>query len=704
MGATATLALAATAVTIPNAASSGESLAEVFRPQLITVDTPDRAAKTRLTKLGLDLTEHTGRDYVEVVLHSPADVALLERAGFTWDVRIEDMYERLAQVNAATDAYAARTVRSALPSGRDTYRNLEDYEADMASLQAKYPKLVKGFEMARPSLDGRTIRGVEIGSDVTKPASGRPTFLLMGVHHAREWPSGELAMEFAIDLAKNYGKDARITRLLDRARVVVVPVINPDGFVFSRRDGEIVDFRFLNDTGLDPLGGQTSILTTPLRTYTRKNCRLVDGVDNPDGSCEANLMTPGGFGLGVDLNRNYGGLWGGPGAAATLPSPDGDRVAGLVDPTYRGAAPFSEPETQNVRDLVQSRQVTMMISNHTFSNLVLRPNGVNPETIGPDGFPVGNAPDEAALKRLGAKMTAENGYQNIHGWELYDTTGTTEDYTYNATAGFGYTFEIGANEFHPPYPQVVAEYVGTDGRGGNREAYLIALEHAVDTAFHGTLVGQAKPGTVLRLAKTFDTPTWDPENPLPDSINTTMTVGRNGKVEWVVNPSTRPVLQERVVEKAAEEPVSETVITGTPSPVPMSATDHEITLDSTQDVWRIDLEWGTPDDLDLEVYRKKADGSLELVGSSGNTPATAERVDVFDPAAGDYVLRVINYASIAPEYTLTSGLYETRRTTTGGGKEFYTLTCERGGKVLDTQKVFIDRGQVKRLDLRGCRR
>ncbi|MBW3658857.1 MAG: hypothetical protein KY457_09480, partial [Actinobacteria bacterium] len=33
---------------------------ETFAPQLVTVDTPTRAAKDRLTSLGLDLTEHAG--------------------------------------------------------------------------------------------------------------------------------------------------------------------------------------------------------------------------------------------------------------------------------------------------------------------------------------------------------------------------------------------------------------------------------------------------------------------------------------------------------------------------------------------------------------------------------------------------------------------------------------------------------------------
>ena len=56
----------------------------------------------------------------------------------------------------------------------------------------------------------------------------------MGVHHAREWPSGEHAMEFAFDLAMNYGKNQRITGLVDKVRTVVVPIVNPDGFNLSR--------------------------------------------------------------------------------------------------------------------------------------------------------------------------------------------------------------------------------------------------------------------------------------------------------------------------------------------------------------------------------------------------------------------------------------------------------------------------------------
>ena len=107
--------------------------------------------------------------------------------------------------------------------------------------------------------------------------------------------------------------------------------------------------------------------------------------------------------------------------------------------------------------------------------------------------------------------------------------------------------------------------------------------------------------------------------------------------------------------------------------------------------------------MDLEVYRK-VDGKLVEVGSSGNLPGEKEQVELPDAAAGTYVLRVVNYASASPTYTLTESFFDAVTKRTKGKRESYTLTCEKNGKVLQTSKVFIARGQVKRLDLAECRR
>ena len=47
--------------------------------------------------------------------------------------------------------------------------------------------------------------------------------------------------------------------------------------------------------------------------------------------------------------------------------------------------------------------------------------------------------------------------------------------------------------------------------------------------------------------------------------------------------------------------------------------------ESDQEIMKVELDWPTPDDLDLEVYRKNADGSLTEVGSSGNFVGDKEK-------------------------------------------------------------------------------
>jgi hypothetical protein len=304
-------------------------------------------------------------------------------------------------------------------------------------------------------------------------------------------------------------------------------------------------------------------------------------------------------------------------------------------------------------------------------------------------------------------MSAQNGYRNIHGWELYDTTGTTEDWSYNATGGFGYTFEIGAHEFHPPYPEVIDEYRGAgefEGKG-NREAYLIALEHAVANATHSRIVGNAPKGATLRLRKSFQTPTW--ESSFKDKLNTVMK-SRGGSFVWHVNPSTRPVAEPKLVVETEDKVLRKETFEGGPTEPAVGTADHEFTVtESDADELLVTLEWPTQvDDFDLEVYLKQGD-ELKEVGSSGNTPGQFERVELADPKPGTYVLRVINFAAVSPTYTLEASTLDQKvvsKKLVGGETERWTLTCEKKGKVLQKVKVNVERGDLARVNLAQCRR
>ncbi len=208
--------------------------------QLLRVNIATKADRVRLTTLDLDLAESAGKNFVDVVAYGNQDRRLLKLAGFTWSTLEDDLVgadkEREVADAAYDKAVKSRAILATLPSGRSAYRQLADYTNDLASLASQYPTKVKAITLKNTSLEGRTVRGIEISRDVNV-SSGKPVFVMMGLHHAREWPSGELTIEFAYDLLKNDGVVPRITNILDKARVVIVPVVNPDGFNLSRTLG-----------------------------------------------------------------------------------------------------------------------------------------------------------------------------------------------------------------------------------------------------------------------------------------------------------------------------------------------------------------------------------------------------------------------------------------------------------------------------------
>src|SRR4051794_41386367 len=80
-----------------------------------------------LERLGLDVTENLKPGSVDVVLHARADARRLRAAGFA--------FRRVPAVRPTAVAAA----RSALPSGRTSYRHHGDYLRDLAALAAGPP-------------------------------------------------------------------------------------------------------------------------------------------------------------------------------------------------------------------------------------------------------------------------------------------------------------------------------------------------------------------------------------------------------------------------------------------------------------------------------------------------------------------------------------------------------------------------------------
>ena len=558
---------------------------------------------------------------------------------------------------------------------------------------------------------GEDVLGIEITENVTAN-DGKPAFLNMGVHHAREWPAGELTMEWAYELINGYkAGDARATNIVRNSRNLVVPIVNPDGFNGSRNTP-----RRAAPTASDETVDDTAYIAAPPGEYRRKNCRVGD---TETASCPVSV------GLaenGVDPNRNYGQFWGGPGSD-TNPATQ----------TYRGPAPFSEPESRNIQWLVSHNQVTSLITNHTTAGLVLRAPGL---------AAVGDPVDEnRGYKALGDDMAKHNGYFSQKGFELYDTTGTTEDWSYNATGGFGFTFEIycGAPELRdrrlrrarvPPALRDDGQGVGRHERAGRprqrpgRRPRLRrqgqprgVLPRRREHDQRGAPLdprGHRAGRHALRLTKDFKTETF-PQNGTPlqvdDHLETVYDVGASGAFRWHVNPSTRPLVAKEIrrrrtpARRARRRPAPRDVDrrairAATPNDEPVTTTTTRSPCprgDNASAAFRV--EWATPvSDWDVKLYEDtngngaRRTPASRVVGTSAQGTTDFEEVTDRRTRRGQDVRAARDQLRGGRELHGDGHLRRRRRRSRPAQIESYTLTCERDGAVLAAQQVVVERG------------
>ena len=414
-----------------------------------------------------------------------------------------------------TESVAARSTLGLAkqPGERAGYRVIGDYVTDIQALATQYPVQAAAFTFPEKSLEGRDVWGLEIADDVVAARTdGRPTFWVDGTHHSREWPSTEYTMMFGFDLLESYGTDARVTDLLSKIRVVIVPCLNPDGFVQSR---EALWSR-------TPADNDLPWAAAGVGTGWRKNKRSVTGALYSAGTTRGELNADA---VGVDPNRNYPGYWGGEGGNSDMHSQ-----------TYAGTAPYSEPESRNIGGVMKSMQVTAYLTNHTYGKLCMRP----------WGFTTDPSPDDEFQWELGERMCEFHGYRNQIGLSLYPTAGTSRDWSYMALRTIVYTFEHGSS-FHPDYASNIPETYAL-----NRPAWLLLAEAAANPANHLVITGRAVDAsgapvvTDVMLSKDFNTPTaaevkaWEPNSGVAERIESTAVTRPDGTFEIHANPSTRP--------------------------------------------------------------------------------------------------------------------------------------------------------------------
>ena len=313
----------------------------------------------------------------------------------------------------------------AFPAADSAYHDYGEMVAELQQAAFDHPTIFSLFSIGL-SHEGRTVWAGKI-SDNVGVDEDEPEVLFTHHQHAREHLTVEMALYTLQLLTDEYGVDPQITNLVDSREIWIVFDMNPDG-------------------------GEYDIATGTYASW-RKNRQ-------PNAGTSA---------IGTDLNRNWDYRWGCCGGSSGTPSSE----------TYRGAAAFSAPETQVVRDFVNSRviggkqQITTAIDFHTYGELVMWPYGYTLTDVPADM----TQDDHDVFVTLGQAMAATNGYTPQQASDLYISDGGIKDYLYGAQRIFSLSFEMypvtsGQGGFYPPDEVIPAQ------TSRNRAAVLYLLENA----------------------------------------------------------------------------------------------------------------------------------------------------------------------------------------------------------------------------------
>ena len=313
-------------------------------------------------------------------------LARIQALGFATEVTWADIRDKF------------RAVTGCDPNVDGAFRNFNYYftywemSDTLDRLVANFPNLCQKFS-AGTSFQGRALWGLKISDDPSQP-EGEPACFFNGATHAREPLGTHCCIAFAARILSQYGVDSVATWLINNREIYIVPVMNPDGYVYN------------SDSG-----GSSS--------NWRKNRR---------GPVPPNI--------GIDLNRNYGYKWGYDNSGSSgQPSSE----------TYRGPSRFSEPETQVARDFMALHSFRTCMDFHTFGQY----------NMYAWGYAGTQPPERALLQEMVDTFRVNNNYPSGNTGQVYSTiypcNGISTDWAYSDTTGkfvtYGFDCELGTNDF-----------------------------------------------------------------------------------------------------------------------------------------------------------------------------------------------------------------------------------------------------------------
>ena len=379
--------------------------------------------------------------------YSASELKILDNAGFEYKVIIKDVKAYYAEHGTMDESYGKVLQRRLeCNNGNDSVSEFENvtpenysqegtmggyltYDQALAELDrmaALFPNLITQRIAIDDILteEGRALYYMILSDNPNQEETEEPQIFYNSLHHAREPNSLSQLIFYMWYLLENYETNPEVQYLVNESAMYFMPIINPDGYVY-------------NET-TDPQGGG----------FWRKNRN-----PNADGS------------FGVDLNRNYAYDWG------------ADNIGSSPNPTsdiYRGTAPFSEPETQAVRNLCEANNFQIALNTHTFGNLLIYPFGNGDLT-----------PDDDLFVNLSSLMSVDNNFIIGTGVETLGATvnGDSDDWMYaeieTKNRIFSITPEVG-NTFWPAPDQILNLNRSTLRQNLNAAHYLHNYGSVID--------------------------------------------------------------------------------------------------------------------------------------------------------------------------------------------------------------------------------
>ncbi len=398
----------------------------------VSVSLDDSRVIQQLGDLGVAVDHVHIHDKTMHLEISGFEVNLMEQAGIDYSIHVEDMAAYYEQKLVNDPVFQSGTIKQAGVPDNFTlgsmggHLTLDEVNEQLDLMHDLYPDLITEKFSIGESFEGRDIWTVWIRSE-REDGVQKPQAYYNSLIHAREPMSMMNLVYYMWWLLENYDEDPLATFLIDERDMAFTLVLNPDGYEYNRSNS--------------PNGGGMH----------RKNRRPV-----------------GSFNQGVDLNRNFGPFyfWDHPNGGSSL-SPDSD--------TFRGGLPFSEPETQAMRDFVLENDFRTVFNYHNFSNLLIYPYGaLQRETQ-----------DAHIFTAYAVDMTAENEYE--YGTDIetvgYNTRGAADDWFYGSESG-NPDGRVNAITFTPEVGGV------SDGTGGVWGAFWARAERIVPLSQDNLLPNQ----------------------------------------------------------------------------------------------------------------------------------------------------------------------------------------------------------------------